>query len=408
MQAWPRGSFTGHPLCQTVSVSVRICLLYDCLYPYTVGGAEHWYRDLTERLALQGHEVTYVTLRQWDHGETPTVPGVTVIVAGPRMKLYVRGRRGILPPLVFALGGLWHLLRHGSSYDVVQTGAGPFFPLLSAVAARRVHPFRLAVDWFEVWPRDYWREYLGNIRGTIAWKIQRACARTHHEAFCNSRLHKRRLLEEGFRGKPILLEGLFRGGGAHAQAGSQSPVEPVVVFAGRHIPEKRAPALIEAFAIARESVPELRCEVYGDGPDRQRVLELIEALGLHGAASAPGFVEANRLADAIMRALCLVLPSRREGYGLVVVEAASLGTPSVVVQGPDNAATELIEDGVNGVVAPSADPHDLAAAILRVHEGGPALRASTEAWFARNAHRLSLESSLAKVLQAYDGSPHGG
>jgi glycosyltransferase involved in cell wall biosynthesis len=383
---------------------VRICLLYDCLYPYTVGGAEHWYRDLTERLALEGHEVTYVTLRQWDRGETPRVPGVRVVVAGPRMKLYVRGRRGILPPLVFALGGLWHLLRHRSSYDVVQTGAGPFFPLLSAVAARHVHPFRLAVDWFEVWPHDYWREYLGDVRGTIAWKIQRVCARTQHEAFCNSRLHKRRLLEEGFRGEPILLEGLFRGRDGHAQAASQSRVEPVVLFAGRHIPEKRVPALIEAFAIARESVPELRCEVYGDGPDRQRVLELIETRGLHGAASAPGFVDANRLAAAIKRALCLVLPSRREGYGLVVVEAASLGTPSVVVRGPDNAATELIEDGVNGVVAPSADPHDLAAAILRVYEGGPALRASTEAWFARNAHRLSLESSLAKVLQAYDGS----
>jgi glycosyltransferase involved in cell wall biosynthesis len=384
---------------------VRICLLYDCLYPYTVGGAEHWYRDLTERLALEGHEVTYVTLRQWDRAETPTVPGVTVVVAGPRMKLYVRGRRGILPPLVFALGGLWHLLRHGSRYDVVHTGAGPFFPLLSAVAARRVHGFRIAVDWFEVWPRSYWREYLGDIRGSIAWKIQRVCARTRHDAFCNSRLHQRRLLEEGFRGKPILLEGLFRGNGTRTRASAKSPVEPVVVFAGRHIPEKRVPALIEAFAIARQSVPELRCEVYGDGPDRPIVRDLIETLGLQGAATAPGFVDANRLADAIGGALCLVLPSRREGYGLVVVEASSLGTPSVVVQGPDNAATELVEDGVNGVVAPAADPDELAAAIRRVYDAGPPLRTSTAAWFERNAVRLSLESSLSMVLRTYDGSP---
>jgi glycosyltransferase involved in cell wall biosynthesis len=383
---------------------LRVCLLYDCLYPHTVGGAEHWYRDLSERLALQGHEVTYVTLRQWAPGETPIVPGVTVVVAGPRMELYVRGRRGILPPLVFAAGVLWHLLRHGSSYDVVHTAAGPFFPLLSAVLARRVHGFRIAVDWFEVWPRDYWREYLGDISGSVAWKIQRACARTRHEAFCFSRLHQRRLLEEGFRGKPILLEGLFREDSSPAQAGTQSPVEPVVVFAGRHIPEKRVPALIEAFAIARKSVPELRCEVYGDGPDRPIVRELIKSLELDGAASAPGFVDANQLADAIGRALCLVLPSRREGYGLVVVEASSLGTPSIVVHGADNAATELVEDGVNGVVAASAEPDELASAILRIYEAGPALRASTATWFAHNAHRLSLESSLAKVLRTYDGS----
>ena len=44
-------------------------------------------------------------------------------------------------------------------------------------------------------------------------------------------------------------------------------------------------------------------------------------------------------------ALCMVPPSRREGYGLVVVEAAARGVPSVVVADPDNAATELVQEG---------------------------------------------------------------
>ena len=96
-----------------------------------------------------------------------------------------------------------------------------------------------------------------------------------------------------------------------------------------------------------------------------------------------------------------MLPSRREGYGLVVVEASAAGTPSVVVRDPDNAATELVEDGVNGVVAPSASADDLANAIVAVWEGGMALRESTADWFARNATRLSLESSLRAVLRAY-------
>ena len=49
--------------------------------------------------------------------------------------------------------------------------------------------------------------------------------------------------------------------------------------------------------------------------------------------------------------MCLVLPSRREGYGLVVIEAAAHGTPSVVVADPDNAAVELVTEGVNGFIA---------------------------------------------------------
>ena len=54
-------------------LSVRVCLVYDCLFPHTVGGAERWYRTLAERLAAAGHEVTYLTLRQWERGEEPAM-----------------------------------------------------------------------------------------------------------------------------------------------------------------------------------------------------------------------------------------------------------------------------------------------------------------------------------------------
>jgi glycosyltransferase involved in cell wall biosynthesis len=178
-----------------------------------------------------------------------------------------------------------------------------------------------------------------------------------------------------------------------------------VVFAGRHIPAKRVPALVPALAVARERIPELRGEIFGDGPERDEVLRLRAQHGLEAALEVPGFVDAERVESALARALCMVLPSRREGYGLVVVEAAALGTPSVVVADPDNAATDLVVDGENGYVAPSASPADLAAAIERVHADGQALRNRTASWFRANAERLSLESSLRRVIESYSRSP---
>ena len=131
---------------------MRVCLVYDCLFPYTVGGAERWYRNLGERLAADGHEVTYLTLRQWGRDERADVPGVRVVSAGPRMELYASGgRRRVLPPLVFGAGVLWHLLRHGRRYDVVHTASFPYFSLLAAALVRPLRRFRLVVDWFEVW-----------------------------------------------------------------------------------------------------------------------------------------------------------------------------------------------------------------------------------------------------------------
>ena len=72
-----------------------------------------------------------------------------------------------------------------------------------------------------------------------------------------------------------------------------------------------------------------------------------------------------------------------------------------MVRDPDKAATELVEPGVNGFVAESASPEDLAAAIVQVHEAGFALRESTAAWFTHNAERLSLRRSLEEVARAY-------
>ena len=89
---------------------------------------------------------------------------------------------------------------------------------------------------------------------------------------------------------------------------------------------------------------------------------------------------------------------------MVVVEAAALGVPSVVVAGADNAAVEHIEEGVNGFVARSAEPEALAGAIAAVHRAGPALRESTADWFARNAQQLSLEASLRRVVASYAAS----
>ncbi len=381
---------------------MRICVAYDCLFPWTVGGAERWYRNLAERLAGEGHEVTYITRRQWEDGAWPQLPGVRVVVVSRAEPLYgPDGNRTISEPLRFGRGVLGHLLRRGRDYDVVHMASFPYFSVLAAAAAQPRGGYRLVVDWHELWSADYWEGYLGGMQGRLGHAIQRACARVPHRAFCFSRLHRDRLLAEGFRGEVSVLEGEYAG---RLEPPEPNTAEPVVVFAGRHIAEKRAPAVVPAVMRARAAIPQLRGVVFGDGPQRPDVLAAIEACGAAGVVSAPGFVAAGELDAALRGALCMLLPSSREGYGMVVVEASAHGTPSVVVAGADNAAVELVDEGRNGFVAASAAPEDLAAAIERVHAGGPALRAATCAWFADNARRLSIEASLATVTAYYRGA----
>jgi glycosyltransferase involved in cell wall biosynthesis len=453
---------------------MRICLIYDCLFPYTVGGAERWYRNLAERLVADGHEVTYLTLRQWPRGERLDIdPRIRVVVAGPRMALYTGPRRRILPPLVFGAGVLWHLLRHGHDYDVVHTCAFPYFSLLAAALARPLAHYGLVVDWFEVWSRQYWRGYLGGIGGRIGELVQWTCAQVPQRAFCFSSLHAKRLREQGLRGPITVLRGLYVGAsksasksegrvrGVVASRFAQPPTHaggalgetppndvhqtppldqtlpndvhqtppltktppndthqtppltetppndthqtPLVLFAGRLIAEKRVTVGVAAVARARQRIDGLHGVFYGDGPERDALRNAIAEHDAGAFISAPGFGASEQVDADMGRALCVLLPSEREGYGMVVVEASAHSTPAVVVAAPDNAAVELVEDGVNGVVAASADPDAIADAIVRVHEAGTAMRESTAGWFAQNADELSLETSLEIVLENYAG-----
>ena len=253
------------------------------------------------------------------------------------------------------------------------------------------------VDWFEVWTRDYWREYLGRA-GTLGWLVQLVCVRVSQRVFCFSRLHAGRLRAEGLQREPTVLTGMYDG---PLDRPRPEAAELVVVFAGRHIPEKRVPSLVSAMAVARRRVPKLRCEIFGDGPERPKVEALVKSEGLSEVVRLRGFASAGAVKKAVSRALCLVLPSRREGYGQVVVEAAASGVPSVVCAAPDNAAVELVDDGRNGVIAASDEPDALAAAIMRVYGAGPPLREATADWFAENAQRLSLRQSLDVVAAEY-------
>jgi glycosyltransferase involved in cell wall biosynthesis len=280
----------------------------------------------------------------------------------------------------------------------VHTCAVPYFSLLAAAPLRRTMGYGLVVDWFEVWSRSYWRDYLGAVGGRIGELVQRACARVPQRAFCFSELHARRLREEGLNGPITVLRGLYA---ESARPATPRPAEPIVLFAARLIPEKQVTLAVAAMALAVRRVEGLRGEFLGEGPERAALDAAILEHGLQGVLTARGFAKTETVDEEMRRATCMLVTSRREGYGLVVVEAAARGTPSVVLAGEDNAATELIVEGVNGTVVAQSDPEAVAEGIVRVHEAGTKMRESTVRWFAENSDRLSLESSLRKVLESY-------
>jgi glycosyltransferase involved in cell wall biosynthesis len=383
------------------SVPLRICIVYDCLYPFTVGGAQRWYRDLAVEMAAAGNRVTYVTRRQWD-GPDPDIPGLTVVTVSPFDDLYDQtGRRRIGPPVRFGLGVLGYFGRHRTTYDVVHTCSFPYFSVIALRCALAGSGTRLGVDWFEYWSDEYWSGYLGPAKGRIAAAVQRLCARLTPLAFVTSPRHSRRLQGAGVGGQVVPLGGLYAGARHPADPARRAP--PVVLFVGRLIPEKQADLIGPVIARVRTVHPSVRGLVIGDGPARRAVEQAIDAAGVADFVTLAGFVDGVEVDRAMRSAACLLVPSRREGFGQVVIEAIAAGTPPVVVDGPDNAAADLVEPGFNGHIAPSADPDDVARAVIAVLDGGEDLRRRTVAWFEKHEDDLRIEQACGRVLDTYRG-----
>jgi glycosyltransferase involved in cell wall biosynthesis len=106
--------------------------------------------------------------------------------------------------------------------------------------------------------------------------------------------------------------------------------DPYILYVGNLLPHKNLPRLLDAFALLRRRRP-CRLIIRGEGrPAYTRLLrERLESLGLRDAVTFAGYADEDGLRQLYSDAVCLVLPSLGEGFGLPVLEAMACGTPVI-------------------------------------------------------------------------------
>lgn len=140
------------------------------------------------------------------------------------------------------------------------------------------------------------------------------------------------------------------------------PSRAVILGAGRLTAQKDFATLIRAFA-QLELQPAPRLLILGEGPDRQVLLQLAAQLGVSSRVALPGFVPNPRAQMAA--ASVFVLASAWEGFGNVLVEAMSVGTPVVATDCPSG-PREILADGRYGPLVAVGDVDAMSAAIMRI------------------------------------------
>jgi poly(glycerol-phosphate) alpha-glucosyltransferase len=159
----------------------------------------------------------------------------------------------------------------------------------------------------------------------------------------------------------------------------------------RLVTVKRVDHAIRAWQKVVQSIPEAKLDIYGDGPEKDQLQELIGSLGLEDKVTLHGYLENAR--EQARTAICHILTSSYEGQSLAIAEAMALGCPSIsyeISYGPP----EMISDGHSGLLVPSGDIDALASAITRVL-GDPKLASKLSAESVKWAKSAGLEKTLA-------------
>jgi glycosyltransferase involved in cell wall biosynthesis len=183
-----------------------------------------------------------------------------------------------------------------------------------------------------------------------------------------------------------------------ARVPSPAPVPdggPVrLVAAGRLSVEKGFDVLLEAVGLALQDGLDVRLDLVGSGPEHDRLSAL--AAGLAGRVQMVPAQPRDALWKRMDAAQVLVVPSRREGLGLVALEAIARGRP--VIASRAGGLPEVVCDGVDGVLVPPGDPRALADALHKLPLAPPtgaALERHAPADVGQ-AHRAAYERLLSR------------
>lgn len=145
--------------------------------------------------------------------------------------------------------------------------------------------------------------------------------------------------------------------------GRIGPGEPLTfLYLGRLVSEKAVRALIRAASLLGDRAGGWRLLVAGDGPERDRLEDMVQHRGLEDRVVFLGEVESAGRSEVFEDADVFVLPSEREPWGLVVNEALSAGLP-VIAPYWIGAASDLLVDRYDGRVLSSNDPGEIADAM---------------------------------------------
>lgn len=368
----------------------QLWMLIPTFYP-VVGGAQVQVLRVAKEFLTRGWDVRVLTRRAGYAGLHNCLPAEERIEGVPVTR--IRSSSGKFGSLLYVVGGLWYLLRHGRGaiYHAHDVGAAGWLAVVAKVLLRGRSIVKLRSGAY-----CYTRRYLGHVgAGKLRWLLRLV----DRVVVTNSEVEGLLRERSAALGRVWRVpNGLETSRFAPALPGEKRarreqlglPTEgTLTLYVGRLDPIKGVDVLLNGWARTSPAVRSgAHLVIVGDGGERESLNALAARLGIDGEVVFAG--ESRKVIDYYGAADVFVLPSRTEGLSNALVEAMASRLP--VVASNVGGAPDLIQEGRSGMLFRSESADDLAAALTSMLQ-------SAERWVefgceARSRVKLCADFSL--------------
>lgn len=306
------------------------------------GGAERYLEKMATGLVERGCRVTIFCVAYAGAAPDEVVDGIRYVRRGTKLSVYA--------------WGVWALLRRRFGRVDVVVDVQNGLPFFSRLVTRR--PVVVLVHHVH---REQWPVVYPGLTGRVGWWVESRVAPRlyrHDQYVVVSRATRAELRELGVTGPRVAV--VHNGTDPVVSVDARKSAYPSICVVGRLVPHKQVEHAIDAAGALVEEFPGLRLQIVGSGWWEGELHAYARDLVERGTVVFEGHVSEVRKQEIYEESWVMALPSIKEGWGLVVGEAAAHRTPTVAYAGAGG-TQESIVDGVSGILVGS--PAELTAAL---------------------------------------------
>ena len=318
---------------------MKICMVLEFFLPYYNGGGEHRYYEICKRVVERGHEIDVLTMKIAGDTELENMDGIQVHHIGPKIKQIPYRTKGDFIKYFFSVCK-W-ILTH--DYDIIDAQA--YSPLISSKIASRIKKIPIIGTIHDTSSNnnDQWIQS----SNTASFMEKFLVNLNFDKIITVSHATKNSLINDfGVDSEKISI--IYNGVdlAKYDSVHADTVIENNIIFVGRLAPHKHVDHLITAVNNLQKTIPNLKLTIVGKGEEKNKLIQMVNELKLNEIITFKQDLTDEELITEIKKSELLVLPSTREGFGMVLAEANCCYKP--VVTYASGGTVDVVEDGYNG------------------------------------------------------------